>query len=508
LNQFQATPVALASFELRQQIVTDLIDCLNQNLIHGAVPELAFIADSLDGVLDQKVTDWLKKHTDHTQKDIDRAFRNARIKSDIGGVPHYAEELVEIVVKRDNMNCLYNGQIVKKGKPFIEGAFVTSDEMKNPMIADKVYFACPAKVNLDAFMRQLRMASDKHRLAFADRAINDAVTEWVEKARRERRYNLFMDLAGPILPMNLRDDAELLWLEIANRLFTVSEECPAEFVVAVLKKFMHQVKRKLRGFPVYDHLMPVILGPQGKGKSTFVRKMLDPVRELVLSVDFKMIEDDRNIDIWHSYVLFLDEMGFASKANIDTIKNAITAETLTRKPLYTNSKVEIDQNATFIGCSNKKLEQLIKDPTGIRRFVALTYRNDPDWAFLNQIDWALMWKSVDHDGTDPMAGFKTVLAEAQEDSREMGRVEHWLDEFNPNSHPSYEPDARGRVRANLLHSLFRDFEDQHYPGPQKTSSTEMGHEMRRLWEAGMNTRFEYLGRQSGGYYCYRDHHAK
>src|ERR1700712_1165560 len=238
------------------------------------------------------------------------------------------------------------------------------------------------------------MINSKHKLGVAREDINDAVMEWVDVTRRDRRYVLFETLKGPLPKMDDRARVEKVWLDIARNLFVCNEETPAEFIVAVLKKFMHQVLRKLRGLPVNDHLMTVILGTPGKGKSTFVRAMLGPIKELVLAVDFKMIEDDRNIDIWNSYVLFLAEMGFASKANIDTIKNAITAETLTRKPLYTNSKVEIDQNATFIGCSNKELEQLIKDPTGIRRFIAIRFRNDPDWAFLNGIDWTLMWQSV------------------------------------------------------------------------------------------------------------------
>ena len=387
-----------------QAMVAALIEDYTKGLIAGVIPDARFLADQSDGQDHPEVRAWIKKHAhmlEFSMKEYERELRLARIRADLGGVPSYAQELIGLVVKRDKTNCLYNGQITKDGLKIIEGEVVGPHEMAIPMIAEKVHFACPAKVNLDAFMRQLRLTSDKHRLGFADRSINDAVVEWVEHARRERRYDLYNTLAGPLQNRDECAKAELLWLAIAEKLFVSSEEMPAPFIVAVLKKFMHQVKRKLRGLPVYDHLMPVILGTQGKGKSTFVRAMLNAIKELVLGVDFKMIEDDRNIDIWASYVLFIDEMGYASKANIDTIKNAITAETLTRKPLYTNSKVEIDQNASFIGCSNKTLEQLIKDPTGIRRFVALIYSNEPDWEFLNGIDWTVLWRSVDQEGPCP-----------------------------------------------------------------------------------------------------------
>ncbi|MGH1587313.1 VapE domain-containing protein [Methylobacterium phyllosphaerae] len=484
----------------RQEMVAAIITDLTTSLIQGVIPDAQFLATQLDGQDHADIRAWIKKNAhmlEFTVKDYERELRLARIRADLGGVPQYAEELVQLAVARDRMTCLYNGQITKDGLKIIEGQVVGRADLAIPTIAEKVHFSCPAKVNLDALMRQLRMISDKHRLGFTDRAINDAVIEWVEVARRERRFDLYMTLGGPLPNIPQREEAERLWLDVAQRLFVTSEDMPVPFVVAVLKKFMHQVKRKLRSLPVYDHLMPVILGTQGKGKSTFVRAMLNPIKELMLGVDFKMIEDDRNIDIWASYVLFIDEMGYASKANIDTIKNAITAETLTRKPLYTNAKVEIEQNATFIGCSNKTLEQLIKDPTGIRRFVALQYHNDPDWEFLNALNWTQLWRSVDHEGPCPMAPFKLELAEVQEGSREMGRVEHWLTDFDPVRAPDFGSDGRGRVKAKLLYDNFREFEDSYYPGPHKTSLTEWGHEMRRMEQAGQNTRFRHLGKVSG-----------
>ena len=86
----------------------------------------------------------------------------------------------------------------------------------------------------------------------------------------------------------------------------------------------------------------------------------------------------------------------------------------------------------------------------------------------------------------------------------MGRVEHWLTEFQPAAHPSFEIhlDAQNRVKANLLYSLFVEFEDEFYRGPIKTSLTEWGNEMRRMEKAGQNTRFEWLG-NVGGNVLYR-----
>lgn len=69
-----------------------------------------------------------------------------------------------------------------------------------------------------------------------------------------------------------------------------------------------QAKRKANDLPVSNHLMPVILGPQGNGKSTLVRHLLAPIDELTVDTDFAAITDERIISIWQSYVGFLGEM--------------------------------------------------------------------------------------------------------------------------------------------------------------------------------------------------------
>jgi ABC-type cobalamin/Fe3+-siderophores transport system ATPase subunit len=54
------------------------------------------------------------------------------------------------------------------------------------------------------------------------------------------------------------------------------------------------VKRKIKDRKITDHLMAVILGDQGVGKSTLLELMLNPVEEICVESDFKAIADDRN----------------------------------------------------------------------------------------------------------------------------------------------------------------------------------------------------------------------
>lgn len=487
-----------------QTLVLDLLNTLNTLRVQGSLPTAEEIADLMRGEEHPLVRDWVQQHTNITVIELRRACRNVRIRDEIGTVPSCATDLVNALVVRDKMFCLYDGTISRTIVPYKDLSdgtrhFITVEEMKDPIVALEVRKNFPKIINRKQFARQLRLLSDRLRLQYSDRAVEDALDEWYEGSKRQRRYDIYGRMAR-LQRVDQREEAERVWLDVASKLFVTDQNNPPEFVAAVLKKFMHQVKRKMYGLPIYNHLMPVILGAQGTGKSTFVKKMIEPVEEIKKEVDFRQIEEDRNIEIWDYFVLFLDEMGYASKANIDTIKNAITASKLTRRPMRSNSEITFEQNATFIGCSNKELEQLIKDPTGIRRFIALMYSNRPDWNFLNGVDWQMLWTSVDAEGEDPIAPFRSMLKDAQEASREMGRVEHWMSEFRKDNNRYQASVSReGWILSNDLYGVFSGFEEEFYPGPYRTNSLEWSHEMNRIAKHQPEAmRFEKLKRTAGG----------
>ena len=182
------------------------------------------------------------------------------------------------------------------------------------------------------------------------------------------------------------------------------------------------------------------------------------------------------------YVMFLDEMGYASKADIDTVKNVITASSLTRRPMATNSKIAVPQNATFIGCSNKELSQLVRDPTGNRRFAAIRMRSDADRNLINSIDWAKMWGSVKIEAADPMTEFRDMLSDQQDVTRERSRVEQWMDDFDGtcNVYQSALIGKTGNISAMNLYLCFQAYENAYYPSGYKTSKTDWDYEMTRL----------------------------
>ncbi|KQO06919.1 VapE domain-containing protein [Sphingomonas sp. Leaf242] len=474
-----------ADAEYQTDLATFVLD-FEKMALEGRAPTLREVVDHIQPDQNNRLMlAFCLKHKIATKAEFNREVNRGRQRDALGIAPANATELVEAFASTHSVKAKLNGMLTRE----VKATYVDSMTGKTLPItrADReaaadvdlmaaFHFDARSRMNRLDFERELRILSTNLRIGIAPADITDAVDEWFRKAHRERLHEIFVDVEA----REPSYDAPAMWLKLAEDVFDCSETSPA-FVAAVLRKFVWQVKRKIRGMEVFDHLMPVILGPQGIGKSTLVNRLLGPVSELKLNVDFQMITDDRNVEIWQSYVMFLDEMGYASKADIDTVKNIITASTLTRRPMRTNSMVTIDQKATLIGCSNRELGQLVRDPTGIRRFVGIRMRSDADRALINSLDWSLMWGDVRVTDADPLAAHRTVLADQQEDSRELGRVEKWMAEFT-GANNAYQAgiNKAGNIPAADLYRAYREFEDENFPGVFKTSKTDWDYEMARL----------------------------
>ena len=279
---------------------------------------------------------------------------------------------------------------------------------------------CQCATILD-YTRGARLTAQELGLPFSREAVNDAIEEYYADAR---------DRALDSVRISTESREQFDWATLVAGSFD-TRSTSHEFIAAVLKKFVWQVKRKLHGLPVTHHLMPVLFGSQGSGKSWFLKALCSPLAEVTSFSDFGAIGDDRNIDLWRSFIIVMDEMAKAGKADIEVTKHVITAENLERRPMRTNSSVTIRQCATMIGASNMSLVELIRDETGNRRFVELPWGN-PEHGFVDRFDFSSAWRSVHHTDADPIAEYMDELATAQSQSRNHGPVETWLLDLDKN----------------------------------------------------------------------------
>lgn len=210
--------------------------------------------------------------------------------------------------------------------------------------------------------------------------------------------------------------------------------------VAVFKHFIWQVKRKLLGKDVTWHMMPVIWGKTGSGKSELLRKLFVPLTGYVLTgMSLDKFGDDRYYRMFNDhFICFLDEMPKIEKASIEAIKQVITADELTGRILNTHGYKAYKQNATFISTSNEAPSQLIKDTTSMRRFHYIKTVDRMDYAVINSIDMLKVWQSVDENRNNAyILDVFDKLQEVQEDLRTKDSVEMFIVESNVKKSKTY-----------------------------------------------------------------------
>lgn len=167
-------------------------------------------------------------------------------------------------------------------------------------------------------------------------------------------------------------------------------------VIAVLSHFIWMIKRRLTNKEVVFHIMPIIYGKQGAGKSYAIEKLLAPLTNLTLRIRVTELTDARFFfSLNKNFVAFLDEMAGASKADVEVLKNQITATYNDARKLNTNNVSKIKQNCSLIGATNKPVSELIYDPTGARRFYEIRTQDKLDWDAINGIDYLALFRGID-----------------------------------------------------------------------------------------------------------------
>jgi hypothetical protein len=194
--------------------------------------------------------------------------------------------------------------------------------------------------------------------------------------------------------------------------------------------FLFRTKNHIRlKFFNSAHLMIVLSGIQGDCKTWALKHMMGVLNGMSSSVSLKAFQDNSmSYQFSIMPVACFEEMEGAGKADIDTIKALMTDE---EKMMVEKYKVAGVRRiiSTFIGCSNKDIRSLLRDPTGNRRFIQFVTLL-ASRAEIAKLDWLKIWQSVDEDADEPPmyaseANLKMVKA-MQEDQRVQGDIEQWI----------------------------------------------------------------------------------
>lgn len=166
--------------------------------------------------------------------------------------------------------------------------------------------------------------------------------------------------------------------------------------VAAMSHWIWMVKRKMRNESVVDHIMPILFGKQGSGKTMALRKITAPVETYRADLPIDKIADQAYAKaLSEDHVVVYDEMQGIARTDVDGLKRQITLEFNTYRPLYTNNLEKVRQACSFIGATNRSVPDQIIDSTGMRRFWELKCADLANWEEINKIDYLQLWKGVD-----------------------------------------------------------------------------------------------------------------
>jgi signal recognition particle GTPase len=233
----------------------------------------------------------------------------------------------------------------------------------------------------------------------------------------------------------------------------------SEVDTAIIKHFLHSIKRKMINKRVEMHIMPVFIGDSGSGKTTAIHKLLSPIAELSLEADCSTLSDERhNHNLTEKYVIILDEMANTRRTDMASIKQKITSPTVSQRILGTNKTTKGTNNASFIGTSNLPLGELIKDRTGARRFYELRTASKCDWKVINSINYTELWQSIDENNDEPyIYPFIKQIKTSQEEIRHKDSIESWILEFE--IEPATQKE-RFDIPSKVLYAAFSEWCDK------------------------------------------------
>lgn len=167
-------------------------------------------------------------------------------------------------------------------------------------------------------------------------------------------------------------------------------------VVAIMAHFLWMVKRKMLDKEVVWHIMPILYGPQGCGKTYAIKKFIEPLGNMTLEMRVSELVDSRfQFALNNNFIAFLDELAGAQKTEVEVLKNQITATHNDSRKLGKNKVFKIKQNVSLIGATNRPVSEIIYDPTGARRFYEIITLPKMDWPAICSIDYTAMYKGID-----------------------------------------------------------------------------------------------------------------
>jgi predicted P-loop ATPase len=238
-----------------------------------------------------------------------------------------------------------------------------------------------------------RDLTDEARNSITMRALRQGIKCWDKDIRRYvnsddiELYDPMNEYLDSLPKWDGKDRVEAL----ARRVPTSYEEWPELFHLWMRSMVaMWMGKGQLSG----NSLVPLLIGRQGCGKSSFCRILLPlHLRDYYNDrINFKN-ETDLNLGLTSFGLINLDEFDKITQRQQVVLKYLVSTADLKYRPPYGKAYSEHRRFASFIGTTNEMMP--LTDPSGARRFICVTVEGDVD--FRTPIDYPQLYAQLLHE---------------------------------------------------------------------------------------------------------------
>lgn len=212
---------------------------------------------------------------------------------------------------------------------------------------------------------------------------------------------------------------------------------------AAIMHYMWLIKRKLWRRNAKFHLMLIIYcKKQGFGKSGFLDQLHIALKEIYAKIYGDRIQDKFSADLFDKYyVANFDEMAQFGKNGIAILKEFVTRNLFVSRKMFSDVNVESKQNTTMCGTTNRPINQIIYDASGMRRWwqINVDEENYMKMDFEKLDEWEnskflKFWKSIDENNDigfyNPELPIFSEMLAYQEEFRAVLPIEQFLKAFD------------------------------------------------------------------------------
>ncbi len=219
--------------------------------------------------------------------------------------------------------------------------------------------------------------TEEARNSITMRALSQGIKCWDKDIRRYVNSNDITpyDPMDDFLEHLPRWDGRDRVVPLARRIKTDYEEWPHLFHIWMRSMVaMWKGKGQLTG----NALVPLIIGRQGCGKSSFCRILLPRDQRIYYNdrINFKN-ESDLNLGLSSFALINLDEFDRVTQCQQIVLKYLVSTADLKYRPPYGKAYSSHRRYASFIGTTNEPMP--LVDPTGSRRFICVQVEGSIDF---------------------------------------------------------------------------------------------------------------------------------